>query len=70
MKRILAIIILAIGVTHDIPEAVAIDKAYWQEFRTRTYLYESWAHFWFSVWGYKSVTAPPPEEGGLTALYL
>lgn len=32
--------------------AFAFDREWWQEFSHRTYIYESWGHFWFSLCGY------------------
>ncbi len=47
---------LGYGLTVDIPQAVAMDKAYWQEFTKQKVMYKSWPHFWFSVWGYRNPT--------------
>ncbi len=60
MKRIFLMIglaaMLAIGVLHDIPEAIAKDKTAWQEWRSHPAHFVSFSHLWFSVYGYRHPT--------------
>ncbi len=58
MKRIFLMIglaaLLAIGVLHEIPEAIAKDKTAWQEWKSHPSHFLNWEHMKFSMWGHKA----------------
>ena len=66
IERFIVAIILAgmlyIGITQDIPQAVAADKAYWSEFRSHSTVWASWEHFWFSVFGYRNASVQDVDK--------